>query len=124
MIVAAAGGIACGVTLLGLTTSLGAFIAGLVVSAGVDRKIATKVITPFQAVLVAIFFASVGMRLDIAFGLDNLLVILGVALAVVDVKIIGIGGSVRASGQHPAAETASAILLAQIGEFSDAGTGW
>lgn len=118
MILAAAGGIAYGVTLIGLTTSLGAFIAGLVVSAGEYREIATRAITPFQAVFAAIFFASVGMQLDMSFVLDNLAKIIGIALAVVAVKIVGIAVAVRVFGQHPAVVAASAILLAQIGEFS------
>lgn len=105
-------------TLLGLTTSLGAFIAGLVVSSGEYRDIATRAITPFQAVFAAIFFASAGMQLDMSFVLDNLGTILGIALAVVAIKIIGIAVAVRALGQHPAVVVASAILLAQIGEFS------
>lgn len=118
MILAAAGGIAYGVTLLGLTTSLGAFIAGLVVSSGEYRDIATRAITPFQAVFAAIFFASVGMQLDMAFVFDHLAKILGIAVGVIIVKIIGIAVAVRAFGQHPAVVAASAILLAQIGEFS------
>jgi CPA2 family monovalent cation:H+ antiporter-2 len=118
MILAAAGGIAYGATLLGLTTSLGAFVAGLVVSAGEYREGATRAITPFQTVFAAVFFASVGMQLDMAFVLDNIGKIVGIALAVIVVKVVGIGVAVRALGQHPAVATASAILLAQIGEFS------
>jgi CPA2 family monovalent cation:H+ antiporter-2 len=62
MILASAGGIAYAATLLGLTTSLGAFVAGLVVSAGTYREVATRAIVPFQAVFAAVFFASVGMH--------------------------------------------------------------
>ncbi|MEA2001818.1 MAG: cation:proton antiporter [Actinomycetota bacterium] len=118
MILAAAGGVAYLVTLLGLTTSLGAFVAGLVVSAGSHREVATRAILPFQAVFAAIFFASVGMRLDVGFVFENLLLVLGIAFAVIVVKIVSIGVAVRLFGQVSAVVVATSILLSQVGEFS------
>ena len=115
---AIAGGVAYGVTLLGLTASLGAFVAGLVVAAGRHRERATENILPFQALFAAVFFASIGMLLDPAAFLDLWPAILFFCAVVVVIKLIGTGTAAAVFRRPFPIVVSSAFVLAQIGEFS------
>ena len=116
--VAIAGGVAYAVTLVGLTASLGAFVAGLVVAAGPHRERATENILPFQGLFAAVFFASIGMLLDPAAFLDLWPVILFFCLVVVGIKVIGTGTAAAVFRRPFPVVVSSAFVLAQIGEFS------
>lgn len=111
-------GIAYLVTLLGLTASLGAFIAGLVARSGDHGERALKYVMPFQVVFAAVFFASIGMLLDPAFVADHLGEVLFFAFVVVALKAIVVTGAALVFRRTAAVAVAAALLLAQIGEFS------
>ena len=64
---------------LGLTDSLGAFIAGLVISSSRHRERALQYVTPFQMLFSAVFFASIGMLLDISFVIEHWILVVGLA---------------------------------------------
>lgn len=117
-ILAIAVGIAYLVTLFGLTASLGAFVAGLVVSSGAHRARALRYVMPFQVVFAGVFFASVGMLLDLGFVLDHVGEVLLFAVAVVVLKAVVVFVSARAFRQSIPVAAESGLLLAQIGEFS------
>lgn len=117
-VLAIAAGVAYGVTLFGLTASLGAFVGGLVVSAGPHRERATRIILPFQALFAAVFFASIGMLLDPGFVLDNIPLVLFFCLVVLVVKLVATGTAARLLKRPIPVVASSAFLLAQIGEFS------
>jgi CPA2 family monovalent cation:H+ antiporter-2 len=116
--IAIAGGVGYAVTLFGLTASLGAFVAGLVVAAGVHRERATENIMPFQVLFAAIFFTSIGMLLDPAAFVDLWPVILFMCLAAVVVKVIATGAAAAVFKRPFPVVVSSAFVLAQIGEFS------
>jgi CPA2 family monovalent cation:H+ antiporter-2 len=118
VVLAIAAGVAYGVTLLGLTASLGAFVAGLVVSAGPHRERATRIILPFQALFAAVFFASIGMLLDPGFVIDNIPVVVFFCVVVVAVKVVATGAAARIFIGPVPVVASGAFLLAQIGEFS------
>lgn len=105
-------------SLAGVSLSLGAFLAGLVMSESRFSHHAFAEILPLQILFSAVFFISVGMLLDIAFVARNPLLILGVVFAVVAVKVIAT--SLASSMLHYPAPVvgATAFLIAQIGEFS------
>lgn len=111
-------GVAWVVTLLGLSASLGAFIAGLVVSSGPHRERATRYVEPFQVVFAAIFFVSIGMLIDLSYALDHLPLIAGTIVAIVLVKGLTTAVAARAFRQPWLIAVPSALLLAQVGEFS------
>lgn len=117
-VLAIAAGFAWFVTFFGLTASLGAFIGGLVVSAGAHRHKAERYIAPFQAVFAAVFFASIGMLLDLGFVFDNLLLVGLLAGLTILAKFAPIVLGARLLGERPAAAVAAGCLLSQIGEFS------
>ncbi len=104
--------------LAGVSVSLGAFLAGLVVSESRASTQAFAEILPLQILFSAVFFVSVGMLLDLGFVLANLPLVLGAASVVFLVKTATT--ALAASAVRIALPTAAAtgLLLAQVGEFS------
>jgi CPA2 family monovalent cation:H+ antiporter-2 len=102
----------------GVSLSLGAFLAGLVVSESRFSHHAFGEVMPLQILFSATFFVSVGMLLDLGFLVRHLPVVAGACVLVLVVKILTTGGSVLALGYKPPIAAASALTLAQVGEFS------
>ncbi|MGA8046540.1 MAG: cation:proton antiporter [Dermatophilaceae bacterium] len=117
-ILAIAVGIGYLVTLFGLSASLGAFIAGLVVSSGPHRSRATRYVEPFQVVFATVFFASIGMLLDPRFLAENLVEVATLVIVVLILKVVTSGVAARVFKQPWPVVGASALLLAQLGEFA------
>ena len=105
-------------SLAGVSLSLGAFLAGLLVSESRFSHHALGEIMPLQILFSVIFFVSVGVLLDLRFLVTNLPLVLVVIAATLLIKIITTGLSVRALGYKLPVAAASALMLAQIGEFS------
>ncbi|WP_242454727.1 cation:proton antiporter [Bailinhaonella thermotolerans] len=105
-------------SLAGVSLSLGAFLAGLVVSESPHSSHALSEVLPLQIVFSAVFFVSIGMLLDVRFVLDHWLLILGLAVGTVLIKTLT--GAVAVAALRIAVPTAlgTGLLLAQIGEFS------
>ena len=102
----------------GVSLSLGAFLAGLLVSESRFSHHAFGEIMPLQILFSAIFFVSVGMLLDLDFLIRHLPMVLGAVLFVFVVKGLTTTASVRALGYPMPIAAASGLMLAQIGEFS------
>ncbi len=105
-------------SLAGVSVALGAFLAGLVVSESRFSEHAFGEIMPLQILFSATFFVSVGMLLDVGFLFTNLPLVLGAVVAVLVLKVVATGLSARALGYSLPVSAASALLLAQVGEFS------
>ncbi len=102
----------------GLSLALGAFLAGLIISESPYSHQATGMILPFRELFTSIFFISIGMLLDISFFIQNIFIILPVALIVFAAKgtIAGIAAYVL---KYPLRTCILAgISLFQIGEFA------
>jgi CPA2 family monovalent cation:H+ antiporter-2 len=105
-------------SLAGVSLSLGAFLAGLVVSESAFSEHALGEILPLQIIFSATFFVSVGMLLDVRFLVAHLpLVLAGVAVVFL-IKVATTAVSVRVLGSSTAVAAATALGLAQVGEFS------
>ena len=104
--------------LAGVSLSLGAFLAGLVVSESRFSEHALGEILPLQILFSAAFFVSVGMLLDLGFLFANLPLVLLAVAAVLLVKVLTTGISVLALGYPLPVAAASGLMLAQVGEFS------
>jgi CPA2 family monovalent cation:H+ antiporter-2 len=117
-VVAVCFGTAYGTSLAGVSVSLGAFLAGLLVSESRFDQQALGEILPLQIVFSALFFVSIGMLLDVGFLVDHLPAVAGAILAVLAVKIVTTGVATRALGERLPVVAASAFILAQVGEFS------
>ena len=102
----------------GVSLSLGAFLAGLLVSESRFSHHAFGEILPLQILFSAAFFVSVGMLLDVSFLARHLLPVIAVVIGVLVVKVVTTAVSARVLGQPLAVAAATGLTLAQIGEFS------
>ena len=105
-------------SLAGVSLSLGAFLAGLVISESRFSDLAFGEILPLQILFSATFFVSVGLLLDIGFLLRNPLLILAVISGVLVIKGITTGISLKVLGYGSGTAAFTSLLLAQVGEFS------
>ena len=117
-VVAICFGTAAASSYAGVSLALGAFLAGLVVSESRYSEHALSEILPLRTIFNAVFFASVGMLLDVGFLIDNPLLVLATAGSVVLIKILTTTGSVIVLGYPLHIAAAAGLGLAQIGEFS------
>lgn len=104
--------------MFGLSTAMGAFVAGMVISAGRETHWVKNSLEPFHVVLVALFFMSVGMMIDLNFVWDNIVVTLALALAVAAVNMVINAGVLRLFGYGWPESLYFGAILSQIGEFS------
>ena len=104
--------------LLGLSAAYGAFLAGLVIGNSTSRRIMIHHTGPIQAVLLMVFFLSIGLLLDFAYIWNNLgtvvLIVLFVAVLKTALNVVFI----RVMGQPWPRAFLSGAVLAQLGEFS------
>jgi CPA2 family monovalent cation:H+ antiporter-2 len=105
-------------SLAGVSLSLGAFLAGLVVSESPFSEHALGEILPLQILFSATFFISVGMLLDLGFLVQHLPLVLAAIALVLLIKLLTTGAAVAVLRQRPAITAATALMLAQVGEFS------
>lgn len=104
--------------LAGLSLSLGAFLAGLIISQSDFSHEAISDIAPFQDLFTSFFFVSIGMLLDVDFVMQHPFLILSLTLGVILLK--SVTGILASLGAGLPLRTAAwvGISLAQIGEFS------
>ncbi|HRO01992.1 MAG TPA: monovalent cation:proton antiporter-2 (CPA2) family protein, partial [Terricaulis sp.] len=102
----------------GLSMAMGAFLAGVLLSDSIFRHQLEADVEPFRGILLALFFISVGMSLDIATFLRVWPLIAAGVAAFMIVKALGIYGVARLfkAGRHEAVQRAA--LFAQGGEFA------
>ena len=105
-------------SLLDVSISLGAFLAGLMVSESRLSAQALGDVMPLQILFSATFFVSVGMLLDLEYLVDNLPLVLGLAAAAVAITLVTTAVAAAALGRPRSVVVGSALVLAQVGEFS------
>jgi CPA2 family monovalent cation:H+ antiporter-2 len=105
-------------SLAGISLSLGAFLAGLVVSESRYSQLAFAEILPLQILFSAAFFVSIGLLLDLGFLLQHSLLVLGIIAAVFAIKVVTAGIGLLVLGYRVGTAACAAVLLAQVGEFS------
>lgn len=102
----------------GLSMSLGAFVAGLLLAETEYRREVEVTIEPFKGLLLGLFFMTVGAGLDFARIIAHPLETAGIALVLVIGKAIILYGLIRiARYSHPWAVEA-ALVNAPAGEFA------
>ena len=105
-------------SLADVSISLGAFLAGLMVSESRLSAQALGDIMPLQILFSATFFVSVGMLLDLTYVVENLALVIGLAAAVVVIKLATTALAAAILGRPRSVVFSSALVLAQVGEFS------
>ncbi|MXP11099.1 sodium:proton exchanger [Altererythrobacter halimionae] len=103
---------------LGLSTALGAFIAGVMLADTPYRHELEADIEPFRSILLGLFFLGVGMQLDLGAIADRPLFVGGMALALIVTKAALIFGIARLIGVGWRSALALGLLLSQGGEFA------
>lgn len=104
--------------LAGAGVSLGAFLAGLLVSESRLSAHALGEILPLEIIFTATFFMSVGMLLDPQFLVDEATVVAAAVLIVLAVKTLTGTAAAMMFGLALPVALSSALVRAQIGEFS------
>ncbi len=103
---------------IGLSMSLGAFLAGLVLAESEYSVEATGNILPFKEIFTSIFFISIGMLMDVSFVWQNIGQIIFLSTIVMFIKIITTSLSCWALGLSARNTLLISLGLSQIGEFS------
>ncbi|MDH3546972.1 MAG: cation:proton antiporter [Gammaproteobacteria bacterium] len=103
---------------LGVSTALGAFVAGLVVSSAKETDWVQDSLEPFRVVFVAVFFVSVGMLIDLDYVRDNLALLAVLVVAIVLLNTLLNAAILRLLGSSWRRAAYAGALLSQIGEFS------
>ncbi|MDR3358406.1 MAG: cation:proton antiporter [Desulfovibrio sp.] len=103
---------------LGLSLSLGAFLAGLMLARSQYSMSVISGILPYRDVFMSLFFISVGMMLDVKFCLANFFPILGLTALFILVKAALTLPSVLLQGYPMRACVITSLSLAQVGEFA------
>ncbi len=103
---------------VGLSASIGAFLAGLIVSESEYGYQTLGFVLPFRDLFVSLFFVSIGMLLDLGFLLQYWYLILLSVLGIVVMKSILTSLAVHMSGGSPRNAIIAGLGLSQIGEFA------
>ena len=102
---------------IGVSMSLGAFLAGVLLADSEYRHEIQADIEPFKGLFLGLFFVAVGMSTDVGVLTASPLAVLGAALGFMLLKAAVIYGLGRAFG-HRAASRPLALALCQGGEFA------
>jgi CPA2 family monovalent cation:H+ antiporter-2 len=101
----------------GLSMALGAFLAGVLVAETEYRPQVEGDVQPFRGILLALFFMSVGMSVDVGLLWTRAPLLIGLTAALLLVKAGILIALARSFGFRLATATAIGLILAQGGEF-------
>ncbi len=104
-------------TLAGLSMTLGAFLAGVLLSETQYRHQIEADIRPFRGILLGLFFMMIGMSIDISLVLEQWLIISGLLIGLLLTKTIIIVILSKIMGNKIAISIKVGLALAQGGEF-------
>jgi CPA2 family monovalent cation:H+ antiporter-2 len=107
----------------GLSMALGAFVAGLLLAETAYRKAIEATIEPFKALLLGIFFFTVGMDIDVRELLREPLLLAAAVVALIAVKSLLITGLARMFRLSWPVAVEMGLLLGPGGEFAFVGIG-
>ncbi|MBA2369443.1 MAG: cation:proton antiporter [Candidatus Protochlamydia sp.] len=98
--------------------TIGAFLAGLIISESEYSNEAVSHIFPFQALFISFFFVSIGMLLDVNFVLHHPFSVIFFAIVIIFLKTLAAGLSTLILGFPIRTAVLTGVALSQIGEFS------
>jgi len=103
---------------IGLSMSLGAFLAGVLLADSEFRHELEADVEPFKGLLLGLFFMAVGMSANLAYFAAHPLPVLGVAIGLMLVKALLLWAITGATGIGNEDARRIAVLLAHGGEFA------
>jgi len=101
----------------GLSPTLGAFLAGVLLADSEYRHELEARIAPFEGLLLGLFFISVGMSANLGLAAAAPATVLGLVVGLIGVKLAVMYGIARASGLAPTPAARLGAVLSQGGEF-------
>lgn len=110
--------IAIGTAWLGLSLSLGAFIAGLLLAESEYSLSVVEGVLPFKMIFTSLFFISIGMLLDVDFAFTHVASILLLAVALLLFKTLAALAAMLLLRYPLRTCLMAAMSISQIGEFS------
>jgi monovalent cation:proton antiporter-2 (CPA2) family protein len=111
-------GIAMLIEQAGMSMAMGAFLAGMLIADSEFRHQIMADIQPFRAILLGLFFMTVGMTVDVSVLLTSPLKIVLLLVALISIKAMVLWVVARLFGVGRLAARRTALLLAQGGEFA------
>lgn len=111
-------GTALGVASVGLSMSLGAFLAGMLLADSEYRHELEANIEPFKGLLLGLFFISVGMSVNLGLLISEPGTIAAMVTGIMLVKAAALFAVVRFAGQDSRSALSVAATLSQGGEFA------
>jgi len=102
---------------LGLSMTLGAFLAGMMLSETEYRHQIESDIRPFQDVLLGLFFVTVGMLISLEILFENFWLVVALSIAIIALKGFILYFIARVFGSEPGVAARISLSLAQVGEF-------
>jgi monovalent cation:proton antiporter-2 (CPA2) family protein len=106
------------VSQVGLSLSLGAFLAGVLLADSEFRHELEADIEPFKGLLLGLFFISVGMSANLELVREKPMLIIALTVAFMLIKVAILYGVGRVSGLSPIASRGLAVSLPSGGEFA------
>jgi CPA2 family monovalent cation:H+ antiporter-2 len=103
---------------VGLSLTLGAFLAGLMLAETEFRHQIEVNIRPFQGLLLGLFFMTIGMTVDLGFAVAHWWQVLLLLLGLVAIKAAVIAALCYAIKMPPAVALRTGLVLAQASEFA------
>jgi len=103
---------------IGLSASLGAFLAGVLLADSEFRHELEADIEPFKGLLLGLFFIAVGMSANLALVLERPLTVLGLAAGLMIAKTALMYGIARIGGATNDTAQRLAVAVSQGGEFA------
>lgn len=103
---------------MGLSLSLGAFLAGLIISESEYSHEAFSTILPFRELFTSFFFISIGFLLDVNYLYNNFFVIVLITLSVMIMKTFATLAASFYTGHNLRVALVAGFFLCQVGEFS------
>lgn len=105
-------------SLMGLSTAFGAFVAGMLLRVIREAKWVESSLSGFRVIFVALFFASVGMLVDLKFLASNWTEVAMLASIVIVVNTLLVAVIIKLLGRKWGHSFYVASMVSQIGEFS------
>lgn len=105
-------------SMAGLSLSLGAFLAGLIISESEYSHEAFGTIIPFRDLFTSFFFISIGLLVDVSFLLDHFALVFGFTCLIILLKTFITGGSLLLTGRNIRVSILTGLFVSQIGEFA------
>uniref|UniRef100_A0A7S0BZ08 Cation/H+ exchanger transmembrane domain-containing protein n=1 Tax=Proboscia inermis TaxID=420281 RepID=A0A7S0BZ08_9STRA len=103
---------------LGLSNTLGAFLAGVLLSETKHRHRIEKELSPIRGILVGLFFFSVGFEVDLPLIMNKFGLVAGVVLGILCIKTVIAAAMGLAFGLDLGTSQHLGLVLSQGGEFA------